>query len=105
MASTTTKYEQANEEKFRDGVTKDKKFGLKKALSAIFMNVTDSVIREIAAEDMVAWKKIKEQYLAKTRIRPSLCYVHYQHPKKPFVDSMLYGKEIISLDNVSNALK
>ncbi|KAF7815239.1 Retrovirus-related Pol polyprotein from transposon TNT 1-94 [Senna tora] len=27
------------------------------------------------------------------------------HPKKPFVDSMLYGKESISLDNVSNAPK
>jgi Domain of unknown function (DUF4219) len=46
---------QAIEEKFADSVTEEQRKALgKKALSAIFMSVTDSVLREIADEETTA---------------------------------------------------
>src|SRR4051812_26707844 len=58
----------AVEEKF-SGVSEESKVELKKrALNAIFMSVTDSVLREIATEKTAsdAWKKLEELYSEKS---------------------------------------
>src|SRR3954469_10701645 len=58
----------AVEEKFT-GVSEESKAELiGKALSAIFMSVTDSVLREIASQETAAgaWKKLEELYAGKS---------------------------------------
>src|SRR3954464_8089212 len=58
----------AVEEKF-SGVSEESKVELQeRALSAIFMSVTDSVLREIATEKTAsdAWKKLEELYSGKS---------------------------------------
>src|SRR3954470_22051076 len=55
-------------EKFDEGSDKIKKADLKeRALSAIFMSVTDNVLREIADEESAsgAWKKLEGLYAGK----------------------------------------
>ncbi|KAF7831598.1 Retrovirus-related Pol polyprotein from transposon TNT 1-94 [Senna tora] len=54
---------QAIEDKFAVSVTKEQRLVIKKkVLGAIFMSVTNSVLREIAGEDTAAkvWKKLEE---------------------------------------------
>src|SRR5436190_9476510 len=58
----------AVEEKF-SGVSEESKVELQeRALSAIFMNVADSVLRDIATEKMASdtWKKLEELYSGKS---------------------------------------
>src|SRR5881628_2196937 len=58
----------AVEEKF-SGVSEESKVELEeKAMSAIFMSVTDNVLREIATEKKAydAWKKLEELYSEKS---------------------------------------
>src|SRR3954464_11368838 len=142
----------AVEEKF-SGVSEESKVELQeRALSAIFMNVTDSVLREIATEKTAsdAWKKLEELYSGKSLTNRlylkkrlyNLRMVEGTPVKQyldvfnsiimdlgniditvesedqalivlsslpgsydSFVDALLYGKDTISLDDVSNALK
>src|SRR3954463_12760581 len=142
----------AVEEKF-SGVSKESKVELQeRALSAIFMSVTDSVLRKIATEKMAsdAWKKLEELYSGKSltnrlylkkrlynlrmvegtpvkqhldvfnSIIMDLGNIDINHESEDqalivlsslpasyesFVDTLLYGKNTISLDDVSNALK
>src|SRR3954471_5457314 len=59
----------AIEEKFSDDSSESEKLDLKeRALGAIFMSVTDNVLREIAGEKSAsaAWKKLEELYSAKS---------------------------------------
>src|SRR3954462_4396207 len=143
----------AIEEKFSDDSTESEKLDLKeRALGAIFMSVTDNVLREIAGEKSAsaAWKKLEELYSAKsltnrlylkkklynlrmvegTSIKQHLdefnsiimdlgniditveskdqalivlCSLPPSY--EIFVHTLLYGKDNISLDDVSNALK
>lgn len=143
----------AIEEVFREEMKATEKEDLKeRALSAIFMSVTDSVLREIAEEKSAAtaWKKLKDLYstksltnrlylkkrlynlrmnegtLVKTHLDEFnsiimdlknadikiesedqalivLCSLPPSYDN--FVDTLLYGKDSISLDDVSNALK
>ena len=142
----------AVEEKF-SGVSEESKVELQeRALSAIFMSVTDSVLREIATEKTAsdAWKKLEELYSGKlltnrlylkkrlynlrmvegTPLKQHLdvfnsiimdlrnidikvesedqaLIVLSSLPAsyESFVDTLLYGKDTILLDDVSNALK
>ncbi len=57
------------EDNFSGGMKKAKKVDMKeRALSAIFMSVTDNVLRKIAGESSTsaAWKKLEELYSAKS---------------------------------------
>src|SRR3954471_19451833 len=59
----------AIEEKFSDDSSESEKLNLKeRALGAIFISVTDNVLREIAGEKSAsaAWKKLEELYSAKS---------------------------------------
>src|SRR5262249_50761820 len=59
----------AIEEKFSEDMKESEKVDLReRALSAIFMSVTDNVLREIAGETSAAaaWKKLKELYSVKS---------------------------------------
>src|SRR3954465_981800 len=142
----------AVEEKF-SGVSEESKVELKeKALSAIFMSVTDSVLREIADQESAsgAWKKLEELYAGKSLtnrlyLKKRLYTLRMEEgsavkehldafnsiimdlgnvdikvesedqalillcslPKSynTFVDTLLYGKDSISLDDVSSSLK
>ncbi|XP_073112178.1 uncharacterized protein [Elaeis guineensis] len=138
----------AVENNFLEGMKEADKANLKeRALSAIFMSVTDNVLREIASEKLVpeAWKKLEELYSAKSltnrlylkkrlyNLRMNegmpikehldefnsiimdlknidididsedqalivLCLLPPSY--KTFVDTLLYGKDSISLDDV-----
>src|SRR3954466_11709883 len=142
----------AVEEKF-SGVTEESKVELQeRALSAIFMSVTDNVLREITTEKTAsdAWKKLEELYSEKSltnrfylknrlyNLRMDEGTPVKQHlyvfnsiiidlgnidikvesedqtlivlssllaSYETFVDKLLYGKDTISLDDVSSALK
>src|SRR3954471_4876543 len=142
----------AVEEKF-SGVSEESKVELKeKALSAIFMSVTDSVLREIADQESAsgAWKKLEELYAGKfltnrLYLKKRLYTLRMEEgsavkkhldafnsiimdlgnvdikvesedqalillcslPRSydAFVDTLLYGKDSISLEDVSSALK
>src|SRR3954464_8477402 len=142
----------AVEEKFF-GVSEESNVELqKRALSAIFMSVTDNVLREIATEKTAsdAWKKLEELYSEKSLMHRlylkkrlyNLRMVEGTPVKQhldvfnsiimdlgnidikvesedqalivlsslpasyeTFVDTFLYGKDTISLDDISSALK
>ncbi|XP_070006880.1 retrovirus-related Pol polyprotein from transposon TNT 1-94 isoform X1 [Nicotiana sylvestris] len=143
----------AIDEDFPEDMKETKKEDLKeRALSAIFMSVTDSVLREIAEETSAAttWKKLEDLYSKKSltnrlylkkrlynlRINEGtpvkthldefnsiimdmknvdikiesedqalivLCSLPQSYDT--FADTLLYGKDSISLEDVSNALK
>src|SRR3954470_20911818 len=143
----------AIEEKLSDDSTESKKLDLKeRALGAVFMSVTDNVLREIAGEKSAsaAWKKLEELYSAKSltnrlylkkklynlrMVEGTSVKLHLDEfnsiimdlgniditvesedqaltvlcPLPPsyetFVDTLLYGKDSILVDDVSNALK
>src|SRR3954468_20792952 len=140
-------------EKFDEDSDEFKKTDLKeRALSAIFMSVTDNVLREIADEETAsgAWKKLESLYAGKSltnrlylkkrlyTLRMEEGSVVKEHlyafnliimdlgnvdikvesedqamillcslPRSydTFVDTLLYGKDSISLDDFSSALK
>ena len=59
----------AIEKKFSDNSTESEKLDLKeRALGAIFMSLTDNILREIAREKSAsaAWKKLEELYSTKS---------------------------------------
>src|SRR3954463_7628209 len=140
-------------EKFDEDSDEFKKTDLKeRALSAIFMSVTDNVLREIADQESAsdAWKKLEELYAGKSltnrlylkkrlytlrmeegsavkehldafnsiimdlrnmdiKVKSEdqamilLCSLPMSYDT--FVDTLLYRKDYISLDDVSSALK
>src|SRR3954470_6575480 len=140
------------EEKF-SGVLEESKVDLQeKSLSAIFMSVTDNVLREITTEKTAsdAWKKLEELHSEKSLTNrlylkkrlynlqmvegtpvkqhldvfnsiimdlgnidikvesedQALIVLSYLPASyESFVDTLLYGKDTISLDDVSNLLK
>src|SRR3954468_17874640 len=140
-------------EKFDEDSDEFKKADLKEmALSAIFMSVTDNVLREIADEETAsgAWKKLKSLYAGKNLtnrlyLKKRLYTLRMEEgsavkghldafnwiimdlenvdikvdsedqalillcllPKSydAFIDTLLYGKDSISLEDVSSALK
>src|SRR5436190_2950206 len=140
-------------EKFDEGSDEIKKADLKeRALSSIFMSVTDNVLREIADEESAsgAWKKLEGLYAGKnltnrlylkkrlytlrmeegsavkghldafnsiimdlgnidikvdSEVQALILLCSLPRSYDAFIDTLLYGKDSISLENVSSALK